>query len=248
MKVLTIPALEDNYSYLIIDEKANEAIAVDPVEPKKILKAATEAQVKLTSVFTTHHHWDHAGGNEELLSLRPNLAVYGADPRIAKLTNFVKDNDTFKIGSLSIKGLMTICHTNGSMSYFVTDDADKAVFTGDTLFIGGCGRFFEGTPEDMHHSLSSVLASLPKETRVYCGHEYTKSNLKFALSVDPDNTRLQEKLIWCESNSISVPSTIGEELQYNPFMRVTDPVIQKNIGETNPIDTMAKLREMKNNF
>ncbi|KAK9723022.1 Cytoplasmic glyoxalase II, variant 2 [Basidiobolus ranarum] len=178
MKIISIPALQDNYSYLIVDESTNEAIAVDPVEPNKVLDAADKAKVKLTSVFTTHHHWDHAGGNEELLSQKPELAVYGADNRIAKVTNFVKDNDMFKIGSLNVTCLMTVCHTNGSVSYYVTDGEDKAVFTGDTLFVGGCGRFFEGTPEDMHHSLSNVLALLPKDTKVYCGHEYTKSNLK----------------------------------------------------------------------
>ncbi|KAK9763826.1 Cytoplasmic glyoxalase II, variant 2 [Basidiobolus ranarum] len=178
MKVIAVPALEDNYSYLIVDEKSNEAIAVDPVEPHKILKAAEDAKVKLISVFTTHHHWDHAGGNEELLSLKPELTVYGADDRIAKLTNFVKDNEEFKIGSLNVKCLMTVCHTSGSVSFFVSDGEEKAVFTGDTLFIGGCGRFFEGSPEDMYNSLLNVLAVLPKETKVYCGHEYTKSNLK----------------------------------------------------------------------
>ncbi|ORX91150.1 hydroxyacylglutathione hydrolase [Basidiobolus meristosporus CBS 931.73] len=248
MKVLAIPALEDNYSYLIIDEKTNEAIAVDPVEPKKVIKAATEAKVNLTSIFTTHHHWDHAGGNEEFLSLKPGLAVYGADERVDKLTNFVKDNEEFKIGTLNVKCLMTVCHTKGSVSYFVSDDSDKAVFTGDTLFIGGCGRFFEGTAEEMYNSLVNVLASLPKETKVYCGHEYTKSNLKFALSVDPENPALKEKYLWCNSNPVTVPSTIGEELAFNPFMRVSDAKIQQNVGKSEPVEVMAKLRELKNHY
>jgi hydroxyacylglutathione hydrolase len=121
-------------------------------------------------------------------------------------------------------------------------------YAGDTLFIGGCGRFFEGTAEQMHNSLNNVLAKLPEDTRVFCGHEYTKSNLKFAASVEPDNEYLQQKIQWTNENERTVPSTIGDELKFNPFMRVDKESIKKATGKQSPIEVMAALREMKNNF
>ncbi|KAK9701520.1 Cytoplasmic glyoxalase II [Basidiobolus ranarum] len=248
MRVIPVPVLEDNYSYLIIDDKTGEAIAVDPAEPSKVLQAAAQAGVNIKSVFTTHHHWDHAGGNVELLTIKPGLLIYGADARIPQINYVVKSNEEFQVGSLTVKGLLTVGHTKGSVSYLIQDGNETAVFTGDTLFVAGCGKFFEGTAEDMYNSLCNVLASLPPETKVYCGHEYTRANLGFALTIEPNNTALMNKIAWCQSNLITVPSTIGEELMYNPFMRVHEPVIQQHVGSNNPIDVMSTLREMKNNF
>ncbi|CAG8662310.1 7863_t:CDS:2 [Funneliformis caledonium] len=248
MKVIPIPVLDDNYSYLIIDEKTNEAAVVDPVEPKKVLAVVQEQSANLKHLITTHHHADHSGGNDELFSERKDLIVYGGDNRIPAVTKIVKDNEEFKIGQINVKALFTICHTSASVSFYLQDEKDKAVFTGDTLFIGGCGRFFEGTAEQMHNSLNNILAKLPENTKVYCGHEYTSSNLRFADSVEPDNDFLQQKIQWVKDHKQTVPSTIGDELKFNPFMRVDKDSIRKATGKQDPIQVMAKLREMKNNF
>ncbi|KXN65673.1 hydroxyacylglutathione hydrolase [Conidiobolus coronatus NRRL 28638] len=253
MKVLPVACLEDNYSYLVLDEKTNQVFAVDPVEPEKVLKSLEEfGGSKITAVFCTHHHWDHVGGNESLVAtLGDNITVYGGDDRVPKITNTVEHEQTFEFGSLKIKALSTKGHTQGHICFFVTDPEtnEKVVFTGDTLFIGGCGRFFEGSPADMHRSLVEVLAKLPKETKVYCGHEYTKGNLRFALSVDPDNEVLKKKAAWANEQSVTVPSTIGEELEFNPFMRVDNAAFQSVLNKgSDPVEVMRHLRETKDNF
>uniref|UniRef100_A0A915PUU1 hydroxyacylglutathione hydrolase n=1 Tax=Setaria digitata TaxID=48799 RepID=A0A915PUU1_9BILA len=225
MKVIPVAALSDNYMYLLVDEKTNNAAVVDPVDLEGINKAVKEAGVKLTSSLVTHHHWDHAGATKELSNVYNGLSIYGGDDRIIGITNKVRDGDTFKIGELDVKCLCTPCHTTGSVCYYVTDRSDdRVVFTGDTLFVAGCGRFFEGTATEMDSALNDKLSSLPNDTKVYCGHEYTVDNLKFALSVEPKNDEIKKKLVWAEerrrSGDCTVPSTIGEEKRFNPFMRV----------------------------
>ncbi|CEP16910.1 hypothetical protein [Parasitella parasitica] len=250
MKIIPISVLEDNYSYILIDDKTKEAAVIDPVEPIKILNVISQTGSKLTSVFTTHHHWDHAGGNIELIAKKPGLAVYGADARIPEINYVCKDREEFKLGSLAVTPLHTPCHTKGHVCYYVTDPAtgDKAVFTGDTLFIGGVGKFFEGDARDMYRILFHVLTKLPDETWIYCGHEYTKTNLKFALTVDPKNDALVAKWNWCQDKLITVPSTIGQEKLYNPFLRVNDQSLQMMAGKSDPVEVLHTLREMKNNF
>ncbi|XP_013387775.1 hydroxyacylglutathione hydrolase, mitochondrial-like isoform X2 [Lingula anatina] len=255
MKVLLVPALSDNYMYLLVDEVTQECAAVDPVEPKKILEAVNKAGVKLTSVLTTHHHWDHAGGNEELVKIASGkLTVYGGDSRIGALTNKVTHGDKFQIGNLNVECLFTPCHTSGHICYFVTGPSgtEPAVFTGDTLFVAGCGKFFEGTAKEMHHALVETLAKLPHETKVYCGHEYTVSNLKFALHVEPNSEAVNSKMAWAQSqrskNEPTVPSTIAEELQYNPFMRVTESSVQQHAKKSDSVEVMGFLRREKDNF
>ncbi|KAF9106901.1 hypothetical protein BGX27_008948 [Mortierella sp. AM989] len=250
MRIIPVPVLSDNYSYIILDEKTSEAAVVDPVQPQKLMHILQHLGAKLTSVLCTHHHLDHSGGNIELISKKPGLAVFGADARIPEINYVVKDKEEFKVGSLTVQALWTHCHTKGSVSYYVRDESDRAVFTGDTLFLSGCGRFFEGTAADMYNSLLLILATLPVETKVYCGHEYTLANLKFAHHVEPDNVHVTQKLQTCmnESVTITVPGTIGEELLCNPFLRVNEPALQAFTGKTDPIDVMHVLRELKNNF
>ncbi|ESO99220.1 hypothetical protein LOTGIDRAFT_173766 [Lottia gigantea] len=187
MKIRIVPALEDNYMYLLIDEKSKTCAAVDPVEPKKIQEAVKEENVELTSVLTTHHHWDHAGGNDKLIELMGKKTVYGGDDRIGALTNKVQHGDKFQIGELDIECLFTPCHTSGHICYFVNnkEKTQPAVFT---------------------------------ETKQRSNHETT------------------------------IPSTIEEELLYNPFMRVGVESLQKKVGGSDEIDTMGKLREAKNSF
>ncbi|KAJ1984519.1 Cytoplasmic glyoxalase II [Dimargaris verticillata] len=248
MHVVPVPALKDNYSYLIIDDKKNEAALVDPVEPGKILPLVSQGGFKLTALLTTHHHWDHSGGNIEVVSKHPGLLVYGADARIPEINYVIKDGEQFQIGSLTVTPFMTIGHTKGSVSFYVTDGDQKALFTGDTMFIGGCGRFFEGTGEDMYHSLIEVIGSLPSDTLIYCGHEYTLQNLKFANTVDPNNPALHQKWAQCQQQPINVPSILGEEKQYNPFMRVNEPALKAATKKDNPVEVMQELRNLKDNF
>ncbi|XP_033221520.1 hydroxyacylglutathione hydrolase, mitochondrial-like isoform X2 [Belonocnema kinseyi] len=253
MKIQILPALEDNYMYLIIDESSKEAAIVDPVDPDAVFLAVKENSVNLTKVLTTHHHWDHAGGNEKLCKMMSDLQVYGGDDRIGALTSNVKHGDKFKIGDLNVECLQTPCHTRGHICYYVTSDGDTpAVFTGDTLFAGGCGRFFEGTAEQMYKALVEILGSLPEETKVYCGHEYTHANLKFAQHVEPDNEAIKQKLekvcTLREKQLPTIPSSISEEKLTNPFMRVDKSSVMKHAKESDPIKTMAAIRKEKDNF
>jgi len=252
MRIRQIPIFNDNYTYLLIDDESGTAATIDPAEPEPVLAAIEEEGVELTHILCTHHHWDHTGGNEKVLERWPDAEVTGgridAD-KIDGITRRLEDGDEVEIGSnIVARVLFTPCHTNGHISYLV----DDALFCGDVLFVGGCGRFFEGDAEDMHRSLNEVIAELPGDTRVYCGHEYTVSNLEFARSVDPDNEALQSKLEWARKRVAdgepTVPSTVAEELEYNPFMRVDQPVIQEAVGGEDPVDTMAKLRKAKNDF
>lgn len=281
MSVKVLPALSDNYMYLIICNATKEAAIVDPVNPETVLEAVKSENVVLKSVLTTHHHWDHAGGNEKLVELHKSgpLVVYGGDERIGALTKKVSQDDTFKIGNLDVKCYFTPCHTTGEcelnerkkcksfntqqflsfiqghICYFVqtAEGSDKSVFTGDTLFLGGCGRFFEGTAEQMYSALIDKLSSLPDETRVFCGHEYALQNLRFGLHVEPDNVDVASKIEWAkhqrEQNLPTVPSTIGEEKLLNPFMRVNVAAVQKFAGaEGNAVETMRSIRKVKDNF
>uniref|UniRef100_A0A803V9D2 Hydroxyacylglutathione hydrolase, mitochondrial n=1 Tax=Ficedula albicollis TaxID=59894 RepID=A0A803V9D2_FICAL len=208
MKVEILPALTDNYMYLLIDQDTREAAIVDPVQPQKVLDAVKKHGVKLTTVLTTHHHWDHAGGNEKLVKMEPGLHVYGGDSRVGALTQRVSHLTALKVGSLSVKCLSTPCHTSGHICYYVTkpnSSEPPAVFTGDTLFVAGCGKFFEGTPDEMYKALIEILGSLDPQTRVYCGHEYTINNLKFARHVEPSNPSIQEKLAWAKVSCSCFP-------------------------------------------
>ncbi|XP_029433425.1 hydroxyacylglutathione hydrolase, mitochondrial isoform X1 [Rhinatrema bivittatum] len=255
MKVELLPALTDNYMYLLTDEETKEAAIVDPVQPQKVVDAVKKHGVNLTSVLTTHHHWDHAGGNEKLVKLISGLKVYGGDSRVGALTHKVSHLTTFKVGSLNVKCLYTPCHTSGHICYLVTKSNSSeppAVFTGDTLFVAGCGKFFEGTAEEMYKALVEILGRLPPETRVYCGHEYTINNLKFARHVEPHNSAIKEKLAWAkeqyERGEPTIPSTIAEEFTFNPFMRVREESVQHHARESDAIATMGAIRREKDNF
>jgi len=207
MKITPIDVLGEsaNYAYLVIDEHSKEAAAVDPADPEKVISAAQKEGVKITTILTTHHHWDHADGNPGMCEKIPGLKVVGADDRIPKLNHKVKDGDKFNIGQLEVLVRFVPCHTTGHVYYIVKGGQHQplALFSGDTLFIAGCGKFFEGTAEQMRYALMEVAAKLPGDTQVWCGHEYTVGNLKFALSVDPNNKILQDKLEWAQKKKTS---------------------------------------------
>ncbi|KAI1498540.1 hydroxyacylglutathione hydrolase [Biscogniauxia marginata] len=256
MHIQSIPmwtGTSDNYAYLLVDDKSKDAVVIDPANPEEVAPVLTEAikggKINLTAIVNTHHHWDHAGGNEKLRAElgTPKLPIIGGKD-CQGVTTTPPNGEGFQVGSIAVKGLYTPCHTQDSICWFAQDGDDKVVFTGDTLFHAGCGRFFEGNAGQMHTALNKTLAALPDDTKVYPGHEYTKANVKFGISV-LQNEAIKSLQSFAENNKETQGKfTIGDEKQHNVFMRVEDPVIQKATGETEPVAVMAKLRELKNNF
>jgi len=252
MHIQSIPMWEgsgNNYAYLVSDAKTKEAVIIDPANPPEVLptlkKETENGNIKLTNIINTHHHHDHAGGNNEILKSYKLPIIGGKD--CASVTNTPSHNSTFNIGSIKVTALHTPCHTQDSICYFFEDGNDRAVFTGDTLFIGGCGRFFEGSAEEMHKALNTVLAALPEDTKVYPGHEYTKGNVKFAVQVSQNEAIKKLQDYATKNKETQGKFTIGDEKKHNVFMRLDDPEVQKATGEKDAVGVMAKLREMKNN-
>jgi len=256
MKVVAVPQLMDNYAYLVIDEGARQAGIVDCAEAGPVLQAVAREHVTLTAILPTHHHYDHVGGNEDLLKSVAGLTVYGIDQRIPGLTQQVLGGDNLTLASLGIRVMFIPAHTSGHIAYYFPDE--RAVFTGDTLFAGGCGRLFEGDAAMMIGSLSK-LASLPDDTRVYFGHEYTEKNLRFAETLEPNNPLLREKLTRVRemrrAGKPTVPSTIAEEKATNPFLRTGSPELATsvrrlvpNLPEGDPVALFAAVRGLKDNY
>jgi hydroxyacylglutathione hydrolase len=234
VRVVPVPQLSDNYAYLVIDPAANDAAVVDCAEAGPVLAEAERQSVRLVAVLATHHHYDHVGGNEDLLRALPDLRVYGsADdaPRIPGITNPVRDGETVEVADLQARVLLIPAHTSGHVAYYFADH--DAVFTGDTLFAGGCGRLFEGDAAQMMTSLGK-LAALPDRTKVYCGHEYTEKNLRFASELEPGNQALARKLAAVHElrrqGKPTVPTTIAEEKDTNPFLRTDSPELAASVG------------------
>ncbi|MGH7863496.1 MAG: hydroxyacylglutathione hydrolase [Candidatus Binataceae bacterium] len=258
MSIIPVPQLSDNYAYLVIDDASKECAVVDCAEAGKIIAAAQQHGVRLKSILTTHWHPDHSGGNEDLASKVAGIKVFGARAeggRIPALSNPVDDGDAVRIGALEGRVIGIPAHTNGHVAYYFP--GIKVVFTGDTLFIGGCGRVFEGNAGTMVDSLAK-LAALPDDTQVYCGHEYTEKNLRFALTLEPNNEALKAKHAWSrkvrEEGKYTVPSTIADEKRTNPFLRAGSGELRASIRKIaptvgdDPIAIFAKARELKDRF
>jgi hydroxyacylglutathione hydrolase len=256
MKIVQIPLLRDNYGYLIMCQKTNAAAVIDPSESEPVLRRVEEEQVALTAILNTHHHRDHTGGNEGLLASAKQLAVLGHNSdagRIPGLNRGVDDGDEVEIGELRGKVLFIPGHTTGHIAYLF----GSHLFCGDTLFTGGCGRLFEGTPEQMQASLKKLMA-LPDQTKIYCGHEYTENNLRFAVTLEPKNHKLIsrfERVQGLRTRGVStVPSTLEEEKQTNPFLRWDSKEIQKTLKarspdlRLDPVSVFAKVRQLKDSF
>jgi len=239
MKITPIPCFSDNYAYLVECETTGENALVDASEAAPILAALEARGVRqLGAIWSTHHHPDHVGGNEAVaraLGVREVAGHVSDKGRIPAQTRFLADGETFSLGAIRVTTLHIPGHTLGAVGYVVTDDTGSAgaVFTGDTLFLAGCGRMFEGTPPMMHASLAK-LAALPPDTRVYCGHEYTKSNLRFAAHVEPSNANVRARAEHADKlrtdGIATVPGTIGEELETNPFFRVRSAEVRRTLG------------------
>jgi hydroxyacylglutathione hydrolase len=255
MKVIPVPQLADNYAYLVVDEATNEAGVVDCAEARPVLAAVEREKVHLTAILPTHHHYDHIGGNADLLAAKPGLAVYGVDERITGLTRKVQDGERIRLGNLEARIIFIPAHTSGHIAYYFENE--RSVFTGDTLFAGGCGRLFEGDAAMMIRSLSKLM-SLPDETKVYFGHEYTEKNLRFALTLEPRNEELRKKHAWAvaqnKSGQPTTPTTIGSEKKTNPFFRWQSSELRATLRERFPDLTMddvavfAKTRALKDQF
>lgn len=252
MKVVPVLVSADNYAYLLIDEPSGKAAVVDILDVEKVQAVADKEGVSIVAGITTHHHQDHSGGNKTLVSTYPSIPVYGGFDVPAK-TDLVEDGGEFTVGdNIHVRCLATPCHTKDSICFHVTDTSNKSqfggVFTGDTLFLGGCGRFFEGTAEQMHASLSK-LATLPDDTVVYNGHEYTAGNVAFAKTIEPDNPAIGRLFKLAQENKVTTGlSTIGDEKEWNVFMRLDKDAIKRATGAEEPGAVMNKLRELKNNF
>ncbi|KAJ3574565.1 hypothetical protein NP233_g1677 [Leucocoprinus birnbaumii] len=232
MKVIPVPVRQDNYAYLLVDDASKTAAAVDPWDVDKVSAAAEHHGVSVVAAITTHHHHDHSGGNPAFAGQYPNAPIYGGSEKVQAVTKIVKDKDEFKIGeNINVRCLATPCHTQDSICYYVTDPTDTShpggVFTGDTLFIGGCGRFFEGTADEMNKSLK-YIGSLPDKTIVYNGHEYTASNLAFGKFIEPNSAGIARLSQIVEKNDVTTgKTTIGDEKEWNVFMRLDATAVRQ---------------------
>ena len=254
IEITPIPVLADNYTWLIRESQSSGAIVVDPGDAAPVAGALGSLGLKLNAILITHHHADHVAGVAGLLA--DAIPVYGpADSHIPHLTHPLRAGDRLVPGGLDIplEVLAVPGHTLDHIAY----RGDGMLFAGDALFAGGCGRMFEGTPEPMQRYLAG-LRDLPADTRVYCGHEYTQANLEFAIAAEPENEALQARLERVREqrrrSAITVPSTIGEELATNPFLRWdSDAVVRhatEHAGRTpeSPADVFAILRDWKDHF
>ncbi len=252
MQIKPIPALKDNYIWMITDRHSSNAWLVDPGESEKALAALKKDQLKLKGILITHHHHDHTGGVAKLLDYYPDTLIYGSDKSaIPYINRPVREGETFNCFSASAKVLEIPGHTLDHVAYLINDN----LFCGDTLFSVGCGKIFEGTAAQMYHSLNK-LSQLDDATKIYCGHEYTLANLKFAQLVEPTNKNLQIKLINAtksfQDHGCTLPSILEEERKVNPFLRCKVAEIKANVSKyfgkalSDPIEIFHHLREWKN--
>lgn len=251
LTISSISALKDNYIW-VIENLDKHCIVVDPGDAAPVLEALKRNHLKLDAIFLTHHHYDHTDGVAELVQHFPKIAVYGpASSKMPEVTHPVSDKDVFTILDTQFTISAIPGHTLEHICYYTKG----MLFCGDTLFSVGCGKIFEGTPEQMYQSLS-LIASLPDETKVYCAHEYTQANIRFALVADPNNAELKQysdKIDKLRSKGkSSLPSTIGIEKNINPFLRTAQETIRSTIKKrTNvqtDVDTFAALRRWKDEF
>lgn len=253
LSITIVPCLKDNYAYLLAAPGTGLCAVVDPSEPEPVLKALKEHGLSLTHILNTHHHWDHTGGN---LALKKETGAEIVGPgkdrdRIPGIDTGVDESAPWQFGPHQVSILEIPAHTRGHIAFVFRDE--NVVFTGDTLFAMGCGRLFEGDAATMWASLSK-LKTLPDSMRVYCGHEYTLSNARFAMTLEPGNTELaaRTKTVTAlrEKGETTMPTTIGLEKKTNPFLRPDSPEIRATLSMQNADDVavFAEIRSRKDNF
>ncbi|MGK7931852.1 MAG: hydroxyacylglutathione hydrolase [Microcystaceae cyanobacterium] len=257
MDIYRLPALSDNYIFLLHDPQTKTAAVVDPAEPEPVLTRLRELNAELVAIFNTHHHGDHVGANNALMREYPNLCIYGGKKdqgRIPCQKVYLEEGDRINFAGREAEVFFVPGHTYGHIAYYfppVADDGYGELFCGDTLFAGGCGRLFEGTPAEMVKSLGKIR-NLPDKTRIWCAHEYTLSNLKFAITVDKNNQELHNRFeqvkIARENGEATVPSVLGLEKATNPFLRWDTPELQTAMNHQEAVRVFGKLRGMKDNF
>lgn len=252
LEIHQFPCLSDNYGVLIHDAENNLTAAIDAPEADAVRRALKEKGWSLTHILTTHHHGDHTGGNAELKS-ETGCEIVGPRAEAAKVPGIdvqVGEGDTYQFGAFEARVLETPGHTAGHISYWIPQA--NVAFVGDTVFAMGCGRLFEGDARTMWNSLSKIMA-LPRETTLYCGHEYTQANARFAMSVEPGNpalvTRAEEVEGLRAKGDPTLPTTLARELETNPFMRADSPEIRANTGMENARDweVFGEVRARKDN-
>jgi len=251
LEIELVPCLKDNYAYLIHDSDAGLTAIVDPSEPDPVRKALSARGWKLTHILNTHHHFDHTGGNVPLKETTGAVIVGpGKDrDRIPGIDVGVDESTNWTFGARSVRVLEIPAHTRAHIAFVV----DDAAFTGDTLFAMGCGRLFEGTPAMMWTSLSKLMR-LPDETRIFCGHEYTLNNGRFALSIEPQNAALVSRMRDVESararNLPTIPSSLGLEKKTNPFLRPDSAEIRRSLDleDADDVTVFGEMRKRKDSF
>lgn len=247
IKILT--ALADNYIYLII--WGNMAIAVDPTDSQPVISALQQNNLKLEAILITHHHWDHTGGVEALVTATGCQVIGPKDARIPQVTRSVTEGDSVSFGSMTFEILATPGHTTSHIVYY--EPRQGWLFSGDTLFGGGCGRLFEGSPKQMLDSLNKIY-QLPDNTKIFCGHEYTVKNLEFAASIEPSNKEVADRLEMSRTlrrqNTPTIPSTLGIEKTTNPFLRSKSPSLKQalHMNDASDLEVFTRVREMRNSF
>ena len=253
MDIEIIPCLNDNYSYLIKDDQTNTVAIIDPSEFGTCDEKINQKYKKLDFILNTHHHFDHVGGNTELKK-KYSSKILGFEKdkkRIPSIDVLLKDDQEFRIGNLNFRTIFIPGHTLGHIAFYL--EKEKIVFTGDTLFSLGCGRIFEGTYQLMFDSLNKIK-SLPGETEIYCGHEYTNNNLEFCLKFNPNNNYLKEKekiiKAKIKEKKPTIPTTIKDEIQTNIFLRYDDLDVKNTLNLKNApdLEIFKKLRDLKDNF
>lgn len=256
MEIYRLLALRDNYIFLLYDRVSQMAAVIDPGEAKPVFQQLEALDAQLVAIFQTHHHHDHIGGSRQLLKAFPNLRVYGSaydheQGRIPGQNVVLCDGDRVEFAGRSAEVMFVPGHTLGHIAYYFlpTDDHSMGeLFCGDVLFSAGCGRLFEGTAQQAVDSIGR-LRSLPDTTRLWCAHEYTQANLKFALTIDAANPDLHAyaQLVQAQRSrhEPTVPSSIGLERKINPFLRWDVAAIRSAVNGSNPADTFAKLRQLK---
>lgn len=257
MHTYQLPVLSDNYIFGLYEQGHAVAVVVDPAEASPVLRWLKELGVGLVAILNTHHHGDHVGGNVALMKQFPDVVVYGGaedEGRIPGQQVLLNEGDRVVVGDRTAEVFFVPGHTKAHIAYYFPPEGSDDygdLFCGDTLFAGGCGRLFEGTPSQMVASLSKLKA-LPDQTRVWCAHEYTLKNLEFALTIEPENvalqTRYEEVKEQRSRNQATVPSILGVEKQTNPFLRWDQPSVQATVGSVDPVQTFARLRGRKDQF
>ena len=253
MEIVQLPVLDDNYIYLIHEPETGETVVVDPALALPVLDTLGNSGWRLKYILNTHQHWDHVGGNLEIKAATgcQIIASEFDRNRIPGIDIAVAEGHTIELGKHKAQVIFTPGHTSGHVAYHFADD--ELLFCGDTLFVMGCGRLFEGNAEQLWHSLQK-LKCLPEATRIYCTHEYTQNNGRFALNLEPENQALQLKMAAVDQlrakQHPTVPSTIAEELATNPFFREDSLSLQQTIkmAGRKPIDVFTEIRKLKDRF